>query len=445
MHFLSIRQQEILSSQVQTLADGSKVVIPLPKEVDAVVYTDHGVEFQSAGRSVSQLAAKEVLIEPISISLCGTDIDLIDKAHRGELPKSAIGKVVGHEAAGFIVGVGNEVTNWQLGQLVCLDSHFACELPEHTHFNDCIESGQSCDGIVGGIRGAQLPDGTRAEPRDGYWSRLFTAPVSSLPLELPVSVAQHLAAPSTLESLGNMYMVIGQLDSIGLLEQADSTLFVVSGLGATGYPLTAVATHYGFEVVGLDPDPAKREFAQHQGTVAAAYADWSELAPHLANQQHVAVVITAGVEVAQRGGIEWLNQLDNSDLARRVAVIFGLFSDPTKPMPFDPNQTPQRDFVFSRQSFTTEQATEVYGICGRDLPAWQRLMSDLQPAADGSAPKLAAQLNAAQHVLTGQGALEQIATVLNQGSRAVLNLLEETKTTKLAAYLAAPEPPTTDS
>lgn len=424
----------ITSAQTEVQPNGSTVIAEVLTPVDCVRYTETGIAFQAQGRPIQAPADDEVAILTTSVSLCGTDLGLISKAQAGQLPPESQGKVVGHEAAGFVVGLGKQVTEWKIGDYVCLDSHFACSTGEHHHFADCVESGKSCDGIVGGIRGSLQADGSRAETRDGYWSRVMIAPVSALPVPLLVATAQHLLAPSTLESLGNIYMMVGQIDKIGLLAQQAKTLVVVSGLGATGYPMAAVATHYGFEVIGINPSASKRDFALQQGAVVAAYQSLAEAESHLEGKENVIVIETSGNQQALAASVLWINNLRSALTGRRAAIVFGLFSDVQAPMPFDPQQRPQRDFVFSRQEFKTTEGSEIYGVCGRDLQAWQTLMKDLEPV-DGQPPKLVAMLNAAQLQVPGVDPLQQIATALNQGAAHVQDLLRQNNKLKLVANL----------
>lgn len=424
----------VTTAQVVGQPNGSQVIEGSLEAVDCVRYTDTGIAYQEKGRPVAAPADEEVLILTTSVSLCGTDLGLIDKAQHGQLPPESHKKVVGHEAAGFVVGVGKGVTNWKIGDMVCLDSHFACATGEHHHFAECVESGRSCDGIVGGIRGSLKADGSREETRDGYWSRVIVAPVSALPVALPVETAQHLTAPSTLESLGNIYMMVGQIDKVGLLQDPAQTLVIVSGLGATGYPMTAVATHYGFEVIGINPSAGKREFALQQGAIKAGYATLAEAESHLAGKTNLIVIETSGNQQALHDSIAWLNAKKGAVAGKRVAIVFGLFSDASAPMPFDAQQRPQRDFVFSRQEFVTDEGTGVYGVCGRDLTSWETLMKDLQPV-NGQPPKLVAMLNAAQLQVPGNEPLQAIAEELNKGGAHIQDLLKQSNKLKLVANL----------
>lgn len=427
----ALQQQEI-----ETTPTGAQYYKAALGLVDCVRYVDQGIAFQPDGREIVAPQDDEILLLPTSVSLCGTDLALIEKAQHGQLPAETQGKVVGHEAAGFIVGKGKNVQDLRLGEYVCLDSHYACGRSDHHHFNDCVMSGKSCDGIAGGIRGALSETSQRDIPYDGYWSRVIAVPASAVPLELPIETAQHLKAPSTLESLGNIYMIVGQLKTCGVLAAPQETLCIVSGLGATGYPMAAVATHYGFHVAGINPSAGKREFAMKQGVCAETYATLAEAATLLPNFKHVAIVVTADHPQAHEDALAFLESATVP--GKKVAILFGLFADPKLPLSHVPAEfaaLPQRDFVFSRKSFTSPKGVEVYGVCGRDITAWQLLMNDLKPTADGAAPKLATMLNEAQLQVPGSEPLAAIAETLNQGATAVEKLLSEHQALKLVANL----------
>lgn len=425
----------LLELPATTGSDQSRYLEDAIGKVDCVRYSAAGIEFLPGGREIKPPLPNEVLIMPTSVSLCGTDLGLIEKAQNNQLPIETVGKVVGHEAAGFVVGVGANVKNWQIGQFVCLESHYACNKPEHKSFNDCVMSGLSCDGIAGGIRGTLKEDSTREPAYDGYWSRVLAIPQSALPIELPLEVAQNLKAPSTLESLGNLYMIIGQLEKLGLTRDPKKTLLVVSGLGATGYPMAAVAKHYGFYVVGVNPSESKRIFAVNQGVADVAYQTLQEVQPHLEQFENIAIVVTADHPSAHEGAIEFLTT-NAAAKKRKVAILFGLYPDSKQPIagaPAEFAELPQRDFVFSRKSYTSPEGVEVYGVCGRDLKSWQTLMKDLTPV-NGKVPHLAEMLNAAQFQAEGDDdPLIGIAETLNKGAAYVEVTLRAKNALKLVA------------
>jgi threonine dehydrogenase-like Zn-dependent dehydrogenase len=231
-------------------------------------------------------------------------------------------------------------------------------------------------------------------------------------------------------------MIMGQLETLGLTSDPSKTLLVVSGLGATGYPMAAVAKHYGFFVAGVNPSASKRDFAKEQGAVDAAYETLDEVLVHKNEFENIVIVVTAGQNSAHEDAMKFL-ATQASDRKRKVAILFGLYSDPKQPIAGAPEQfaqVPQRDFVFSRQSFKTGEGVEVYGVCGRDLKSWQSLMLDLTPVK-GEIPHLVKMLNAAQLQVVGENALSDIAQTLNQGAAHVESSLRAKNALKLVANL----------
>lgn len=236
-------------------------------------------------------------------------------------------------------------------------------------------------------------------------------------------------------------MIIGQMKAVGLLDKPSETILVVSGLGATGYPLAAVGTHYGCQVWGVNPSAGKRVLAEQAGVCVQTVAETKSLAPLLAQavkagQVKTIVIATMVGDVAALEDALTVLHDTNLATARRSAIVFGLYADAKKPMPGLPagQTTPQRDFVFSRQSYTSPDGVEVYGVCGRDLQAWQTLMKDLVPV-DGQVPALVKQLNQVIYTLPVADPLQTIAETLGQGPDAVHALLKEHNAMKLAANL----------
>lgn len=433
--------QKIASSPVKTDSQGNRYLEHYIDSFDCVRYQGQGLVFQENGLKINPPTKDQVLLLTTAVSLCGTDLEIMKKARQNQLPNEAMGKVVGHEAAGIVVGLGAEVRDWQIGQLVCLDSHFACSRSGHEHFDDCVASGKGCDGIVGGIRGAMDDQGQRLDPPDGYWSQVISVPASALPLELPIEIADSFKASSTLESLGNIYMMVVKMKELGLLEEPQRTLCVVVGLGATGYPMAAVASHHGLTTVGINPSTWKQEFAIKNGACQLTYPNIESLPSKQTLEEElgqswdqVLVIITTGDDATHQYALDVLEK-SNSPWKRKMAIIFGLFADPKQAMPHAPSDMaslPQRDFVFSRHEFKTPNATEVYGVCGRNLASWRMLFEDLQ-TKEGKPSSLVETFNQAYYQV--EDGLAGIGQLLNQGQAAVQKVLTQNKKLKVVANL----------
>jgi len=84
---------------------------------------------------VPTLAPDEVLVQVRVVGLCQSDIKKI------RYPLYEPPRIFGHETAGVIAAVGNEVTGWQVGQRVVVMHHIPC-----MHCNYCLNDNFSmCD------------------------------------------------------------------------------------------------------------------------------------------------------------------------------------------------------------------------------------------------------------------------------------------------------------
>lgn len=70
-----------------------------------------------------QPGAGEVVVAVRAAGICGTDLHI---AVEGTIPTVAQPITLGHEAAGVVAEVGQGVTDWQVGDRVCLMPHVPC-------------------------------------------------------------------------------------------------------------------------------------------------------------------------------------------------------------------------------------------------------------------------------------------------------------------------------
>ncbi|MFC0323629.1 zinc-binding alcohol dehydrogenase family protein [Gallibacterium melopsittaci] len=65
----------------------------------------------------------QVLLKVSAVGICGTDIH----AFAGNQPFFTYPRILGHEASGTITAIGNNVTNWKVGQRVALIPYVSCD------------------------------------------------------------------------------------------------------------------------------------------------------------------------------------------------------------------------------------------------------------------------------------------------------------------------------
>ena len=78
----------------------------------AVYHGPHDLRVEEV--SQPQIDADEILLKVLSATICGTDLRILEGGHRKYAPGTV--RIPGHEVAGEIVGVGDSVRGYQVGQ-----------------------------------------------------------------------------------------------------------------------------------------------------------------------------------------------------------------------------------------------------------------------------------------------------------------------------------------
>ena len=87
--------------------------------MDAAVYVGDGaIEVQRL--PVPAISPNDVLLEVSHCGICGTDLHLVLERY------ARPGSVLGHEWAGTVAAVGDEVNGWEIGARVVVDSTPGC-------------------------------------------------------------------------------------------------------------------------------------------------------------------------------------------------------------------------------------------------------------------------------------------------------------------------------
>ncbi|MCU1700415.1 MAG: alcohol dehydrogenase Zn-containing [Mycobacterium sp.] len=211
----------------------------------AVVLDGQG-NFEAADKPRPVAGPGEVVIEPVAVGVCGTDLHLVI----GDYPTGKFPVVPGHEFAGRIVEVGPEVRQFRVGQRVAVDPNVACG-----KCLDCL-SGQPnlCDFLVPiGV----TSDGACAE---------FVAVPEKVTYLLPDGLS--MAAGALIEPLS---CVLHALDRTPPLTDQRVTVF---GAGSIGLLAVAVARAAGARSIHVvEPSPARRKAALDLGADDAVNPD----------------------------------------------------------------------------------------------------------------------------------------------------------------------------
>ncbi|MDT5155188.1 MAG: hypothetical protein QOI01_6921 [Mycobacterium sp.] len=211
----------------------------------AVVLDGKG-NYEAADKPRPVAGPDELVIEPVAVGVCGTDLHLVI----GDYPTGKFPVVPGHEFAGRIVEVGSGVTKFQVGQSVAVDPNVACgKCP------DCL-GGQPnlCDFLV--------PIGVTS---DGACAELVAVPEKVTYL-LPNGLS--MSAGALIEPLS---CVLHALDRPPPLTGRRVTVF---GAGSIGLLAVVVARAAGARFVQVvEPSPVRRNAALDLGADDAVNPD----------------------------------------------------------------------------------------------------------------------------------------------------------------------------
>jgi len=184
-------------------------------------------------RPVPFPAAQEVVIKIITVGICGTDIH----AWSGHQPFFSYPRVLGHEICGEIFSVGNNTTDWQVGQRVAVMPYISC------HRCGACQSGKTncCENIsVMGVH------------QDGGFCEYLSVPIGNL-------LAVDDVAPEAAALIEPFAISAHAVRRAGIA--ADDQLLVV-GAGPIGLGVAAIAKADGAQVVVADTSAERRRHVE---------------------------------------------------------------------------------------------------------------------------------------------------------------------------------------
>jgi S-(hydroxymethyl)glutathione dehydrogenase / alcohol dehydrogenase len=223
--------------------------------------------------------AREVLVRVAAAGVCHSDVLLAD----GELGAGRWPMVLGHEGAGVVEAVGEDVTHVAAGDPVGFCNIPACrECAEcaRGRFNLCLPAGEN------GVRGTLLDGTTRLRLPDGtplqhglmtacFAERVVVAAASAVPLprDLPLWQASLLGCA--------VLTGFGAVRNAAAVEPGASV--VVIGCGGVGLQVLAAARLAGADpLIAVDRDRAKLELALARGATHAVESGSATTAARIA-------------------------------------------------------------------------------------------------------------------------------------------------------------------
>ena len=185
----------------------------------------------------------EVLVEIEACGICGSDIHGFDGSSGRRIPPI----IMGHECAGRIAGLGDDVNAWQVGDRVTMDSMLYCGRCEY-----CTDGKTNLceDRQVLGVSCNEFK-------KHGAFARFVTVPASVL-VALPDQVSFEQAAFAEPLAVS--------LHAVRLVDPTQGSTAIVVGAGMIGLLLLQVARAKGCErVIAVDLDADRLNLAQILG------------------------------------------------------------------------------------------------------------------------------------------------------------------------------------
>ncbi len=189
---------------------------------------------------IPEIGSNDVLIKVIKTSICGTDVHIYDwdQWAQDTIP---VPMVIGHEFVGRIVAMGENVRDFEIGDIVSAEGHVVCG-----RCRNCLAGRRHlCNRTVGvGVN------------RPGVFAEYVAIPVSNVWLCNPKIDLEVL---SCFDPFGNAVHTALAFDVLG-----EDVL--ITGAGPIGIMATAVARHAGARyIVVTDLIPYRLELAKKMG------------------------------------------------------------------------------------------------------------------------------------------------------------------------------------
>ena len=204
---------------------------------------------------VPEVGINDVLIRILKTSICGTDVHIWnwDEWSQKTIP---IGMTVGHEFVGLVEGFGDNVHDYEPGDLVSGEGHLVCG-----RCRNCLAGRRHLCARTSGV----------GVNRDGAFAEFLCIPVTNV---WPCDPSIPLDVLSCFDPLGNATHTALSYDLLG-----EDVL--ITGAGPIGCMAAAIARHCGARhIVVTDINPYRLELAERMGatTVLDARTDTIEKA-----------------------------------------------------------------------------------------------------------------------------------------------------------------------
>lgn len=210
----------------------------MKEKMKAAVVTEPG-KIKIQEKDIPEPGEEEILVKVRSSSICHSDKFCVD----GVRPDLEYPRIPGHEVAGVVEEVGEDVENWKKGDRVGVGWHgghcFECEPCRRGNFLHC--ENQEITGLT----------------RDGGHAEYMTARKEAV-AKIPEDLSYEEAAPI-------MCAGVTTYNALRNTDARPGDLVAVIGLGGLGHLGLQYISKGGFEAVAISHSPDKKEYARELG------------------------------------------------------------------------------------------------------------------------------------------------------------------------------------
>ena len=272
----------------------------------------------------------DVLIRVRRTGICGTDVHIYqwDEWAQQTIP---VPMVIGHEFVGEIAGVGPNVSDFKVGDLVSGEGHVTCG-----RCRNCLAGRRHLCAYTSGV-GVNRP---------GAFAEYITLPMTN--------IWRHHAGVS--EEIAAIFDPFGNAVHTALAFPVLGEDVLISGAGPIGLMAIPIVRHAGARyVVATDLNPFRLDLARKMGATMAVDPRETPVA-QVQKQLGMQEGFDVGLEMSG-SPVAFAEMLDNMCHGGRIAVL-GI---PSKPM-----QTDWRKIIFNMLT--------VRGIYGREMyETWYKM------------------------------------------------------------------------
>ena len=213
----------------------------MPEMMRAVVIARYAGALEMRRCPVPRPGPGEVLVHVHASGLCSTDLHLLS----GRQPLGELPRIIGHELAGEVVGLGDGVTHWQPGDRVTAAIDVTCGQCRHCRTGET----QRCPTMR--RIGFEI---------DGGHADYVTVPAANL-VSVPAEISDAAAAILP-DAIACMYHSLINQGKVGIGQRV-----LILGVGGLGIHGVQIARSAGADVLDTSRRPERPALAEHYGAV----------------------------------------------------------------------------------------------------------------------------------------------------------------------------------